>query len=53
VEPVTWTTSDSKIATVENGLVTGVKEGTAVITAQQIINGIVKTATCTVYVQAS
>ena len=53
VEPVTWTTSDSKIATVENGLVTGIKEGTAVITAQQIINGIVKTATCTVYVQAS
>jgi len=53
VVPVTWTSSDPKIATVENGLVTGVKEGTAVITAQQVINGIVKTAKCTVYVQAS
>ncbi len=53
VVPVTWSSSDPKIATVENGLVTGIKEGTAVITAQQVINGIVKTAKCTVYVQAS
>ncbi len=53
VEEVIWTSSDNRIATVENGLVTGIKAGTAVITAKQTINGIVKTATCTVYVQTS
>lgn len=53
VEPVKWTSSDTRVATVEEGLVTGVKEGVAVITAQQVINGIVKTAKCTVYVQTS
>lgn len=53
LEPVTWTSSEERIAKVENGLVTGVKEGTAVITATQKINGIVKKATCTVYVQTS
>ena len=51
--PVEWSTSDASIATVEDGLVTGVKEGTAVITATQNIRGIIKTAKCTVYVQAS
>ena len=30
---VTWTTSDAAVATVDNGTVTGVKEGTATITA--------------------
>lgn len=50
---VEWKSSDSKIATVENGLVTGIKEGTAVITATQNIRGIIKTAKCIVYVQAS
>ncbi len=50
---VVWTSSDEKIAKVENGLVTGIKEGTAVITATQNINGIIKTAKCTVYVQTS
>lgn len=50
---VEWSTSDASIATVENGLVTGLKEGTAVITATQNIRGIVKTASCTVYVQTS
>lgn len=53
LEEVTWTSSDNRIATVENGLVTGIKEGTAVITATQKINGIVKKASCTVYVQTS
>ncbi len=53
VEEVYWSSSDERIAKVENGLVTGVKEGTAVITAKQTINGIVKTAKCTVYVQTS
>ncbi len=53
LEPVIWTSSEERIAKVENGLVTGVKEGTAVITAKQTINGIVKKAECTVYVQTS
>ena len=43
---VTWTTSNSTIATVENGVVTGVKEGEATITAQAGE----KTATCKVTV---
>ena len=30
---VTWSTSDASVATVENGVVTGVKKGTATITA--------------------
>ena len=44
---ITWTSSDSAIATVDvTGLVKGVKEGTAVITAK----GSEKSATCTVTV---
>lgn len=54
---VKWTSSNPSVATVDNtdkkGLVTGVSKGTAVITATQIINGVVKTASCTVYVQDS
>lgn len=53
VEEVQWSSSDERIAKVEGGLVTGIKEGTAVITAKQTINGIVKIAQCTVYVQTS
>ena len=41
---VTWTTSDSKIATVENGTVTAIGKGTATITAEY--NG--QKAYCTV-----
>ena len=44
---VTWTSSDTKIATVANGKVTGVKAGTVTITAKSN-NG--KTATCKVTV---
>ena len=44
---VTWSTSDSKVATVENGIVTAVKAGTAKITAKA--GG--KTAQCAVTVQ--
>ena len=44
---VNWTSSDESIATVdETGLVTGKKEGSAVITATQFVKGIQKTATC-------
>lgn len=45
---ITWTSSDKTVATVSSaGLVTGLKEGTAVITAK----GNEKTATCTVTVE--
>ena len=47
---ITWTSSDNSIATVDsNGLVSGIKEGTAVITAQESE----KTATCTITVIAN
>ncbi len=46
---VTWTSSDSTVATVDqNGLVTALARGTAVITATTVDGG--KTATCTVTV---
>ena len=45
---VTWTTSDATVATVADGKVTAVKEGTATITAKAGD----KTATCTVTVKA-
>ena len=44
---VSWTTSDAKIATVENGTVTAVAEGTATITAKSAD----KEATCKVTVK--
>ena len=43
---VTWTSSDTQVATVENGLVTALKAGRAVVTATS--EGI--SATCTVVV---
>ena len=43
---VTWTSDDESVATVENGVVTAVAEGTAIITAEA--GG--KTATCKVTV---
>lgn len=48
---VTWSTSDASIATVNNGVVTGVATGTATITATTVDGG--KTATCTVTVSAA
>ncbi|MDD3172686.1 MAG: Ig-like domain-containing protein [Herbinix sp.] len=48
---ITWSSSNTGIATVTDGLVTGVKAGTAVITAKQTINGVVKKATCEITVQ--
>ena len=46
---VTWTSSDTSIATVKDGVVTAVKVGTATITAKAGS----KTATCTVTVTSS
>ncbi len=48
---VTWTTSDSTIATVSGGVVTGVKEGTATITVKTDDQG--KTASATITVKAA
>ncbi len=48
-----WTTSDPTVATVEDGLVTGIKKGSATITAAQIIKGVRKTATCIIWVEDS
>ena len=51
-EAVTWTSSSAS-ATVSSGTVTGVSEGTAIITASVTINGITYTDTCTVTVTAA
>jgi len=45
-DTVVWKSSDNTVATVKNGVVTGVKAGTAVITAEAGD----KTATCTIIV---
>ena len=45
---VTWTSSNTSIATVSNGIVTAINEGTATITVETA-NG--RTATCTVTVE--
>ena len=50
---VQWTSSDPGIATVAEGLVTGIKSGTVTITAKQTVDGVVKKATCTIVVQQS
>lgn len=47
---VSWSTSDPSVATVANGLVTAVKEGSATITVTTADGG--KTATCAVTVTA-
>lgn len=48
-----WSSSDPTVATVDNGLVTGIKKGTVTITAAQIIKGVRKTATCIIRVEDS
>jgi uncharacterized protein YjdB len=45
---VTWTSSDAKVATVADGVVTAVAAGTATITVTTVVGG--HTATCTVTV---
>jgi len=47
---VTWSTSDGNVATVEAGVVTGVAEGTATITASMVYENVEYTATCAVTV---
>ena len=46
---VTWSTSDSEVATVNNGVVTALKTGTAIITAKAGE----KSATCTITVKST
>ena len=52
-QTVTWTTSDDQVATVENGVVTGVGAGTATITASMTYDGTTYTDTCNVTVTAA
>lgn len=52
-ETIVWSSNNPSVATVEDGLVTGVKPGEAVITASQTINGVVKSASCVITVQPS
>ena len=49
---VSWSSSNTKVATVSNGKVTAVSQGTATITAQIVYNGMVCQAKCTVTVAA-
>ena len=51
-QTVTWTSSDTSVATVSNGTVTGVAAGTATITGYITVNGATATATCEVTVTA-
>lgn len=48
---VTWSSSDTSVATVSEGIVTGVSAGTVTITVTTVSGN--KTATCTVVVQES
>ena len=48
---ITWSSANTSIATVENGLVTGVKKGTTEIKASVTIDGVTKTVKCTINVQ--
>ena len=50
---IEWSSSDVKIATVDGGLVTGLKPGIVTITAKQNILGVIKSATCEITIQQS
>lgn len=50
---VTWTSSDSSTASVSNGVVTGVAEGNAIITATITVDNVDYTDTCTIIVEAA
>lgn len=47
---LTWTTSDPTVATVSDGVVTGVKAGECRITVSTTINGVYKSASCNIMV---
>lgn len=51
-ETVTWSSSDTSVATVADGVVSGVAEGSAIITATITVNGVDYTDTCTIVVEA-
>lgn len=50
---VTWSSSSESVATVEDGVVTGVGAGNAIITASITVEGVTYTDTCTVVVPAA
>ena len=52
-QSITWTSSDSTVASVANGVVTGEAEGNAIITASITVSGVAYTDTCTVVVTAA
>lgn len=52
-ETVTWSTSNNAVADVTDGVVEGVAEGNAIITASITVNGVTYTDTCTVVVTAA
>lgn len=47
---ITWTSVDTEVATVSNGIVTAVAEGNTIITASITVDGVTYTDTCTVVV---
>lgn len=49
---ITWSTSSSSIADVNDGVVKGIAEGNAIITAAITVEGVTYTDTCTVIVEA-
>jgi len=52
-QTVTWSSSDSTVASVSDGVVTGESAGNAIITATITVNGVAYTDTCTVIVEAA
>lgn len=52
-QTVTWSSSNSSVATVAGGVVTGEGAGNAIITASITVDGVTYTDTCTVVVEAA
>lgn len=48
---VTWTSEDTDVATVSNGIVTAVAAGNTIVTASITVDGVTYTDTCTVIVE--